>query len=137
MTEKLPKASISQWNSYFDIGDSTIRICGSNLSGGESVFINDELVSKKYNWTFKSSHQVYFEGKHYKITVELLSVIRPQIRIRVLHDGVLVDEDFIFPKDGKDMSTKTQIARGLSAALLAGVVTYILVKMLSTWLMGG
>lgn len=132
-TSKLDRkeSGISQWNSYFDIDDRTVHISGSNLTGYEYVYVDEELVSKKLNWTFKSSHKISIDNVIYQISIELLSVLQPQIKISVCKEGALVDEDYIFNQAHKN--SWKPFAIGM---FCGGIAMYLSYKLVSS-LIGG
>ena len=49
--------------SYFEWKGHDITVQISMLSGKEWVYVDDELVSQKSNWCFKSSHMIEIEGE--------------------------------------------------------------------------
>ena len=132
MTRKTTK--ITQWNSYFDLAEHTVRVSGSNLTGHEYVYLDDELVSKKLNWTFKSSHQITLNGQDYVIVIELLSVMTPQIRVQLVQGGQVIDEDYIFKNDG---SARRHSLAHFGVGLLGGFVGGYLTFKLLFWIFGG
>jgi hypothetical protein len=60
---------------YFQEGDDQIA-CFGNFTGKEEVYINDELVSSKRNFGFKSVHQFEIQARQYSV---IFDVINPLI----------------------------------------------------------
>ena len=117
--------NLSKWNSYFDVGKKTIRISGSNFTGYECVFINEKLVSQKRNWTFKSTHKIKLNDVDYEVAIELLSIFRPKINIKLIKDNIIIDEDFIFTKEADNNNDKTfKIILGLLLGASTSILTY-------------
>ena len=122
----------SMWNSYFDVGEDTIKVSGSHFTGYEYVYVNDQLVSKKLNWTFRSKHNVSVDGQSHEVLIELLSLLKPQIRIQVIKNGDAIDEDYIFKygESGKKQLSNVWISVGF--AFVTGMISYFLVS----WFIG-
>ncbi len=129
---KRNNSNLRQWNSYFDLDEHTIRVSGSNLSGREYVYIDDVLVTKKLNWTFKSVHSISLDGEHYEITIELLSILKPKIHITLCKEGNKVDEDFIFIRPQQEQNPVKQIAVTLILLGLGMICGY----QTASWLLG-
>jgi len=120
----------TSWNAYFDIGDDTIRVSGSYFSGRESIYVNEKKVSEKVNWTFKSQHKFSFAGSHYDVIIELLGIFNPQIRVQLLRQGDVIDEDYIFKNTADGKHQKLSFLISIVVFFLAGFASYWLVSYL-------
>ncbi|MFT5923702.1 MAG: hypothetical protein ACI9LE_000687 [Paraglaciecola sp.] len=58
---------------YFQADDNQIACFGSYFSGKEEVYINDELVSSKRNFGFKSVHELELEGTKYRVIYDIIN----------------------------------------------------------------
>ena len=69
---------------YFQQGDNQIACFGSYFSGKEEVYINDELVSSKRNFGFKSAHEFELEGSTYRVIYAVLNPFTGKIEFASL-----------------------------------------------------
>lgn len=119
---------LSHWYSYFDIGIHTVTISGSYLTGSESVYIDDNLVSKKTNWTFKSKHRVVIDEQSIDIVIELLELFKPQIRVQLYREDNLIDEDYLCEGKRNSANLTLSLLVSVSVAFISGVIFYFLGK---------
>jgi len=103
------KLGVTGWESYFDLGDDTIKVWGSSCSGLERVYLNNNLVSEKRNWRFSSSHKLQSAGHELEVKIIVVSILTGEIRLELWCDGELLDSD--------DLSMKQAVA-GTPLALL-------------------
>lgn len=64
---------------YFKAGDNQIACFGSFFTGKEDVYVNDELVSSKRNFGFKSAHEFEIEGVKYRVVYDLVNLITGKV----------------------------------------------------------
>lgn len=125
-------ASATNWTSYIDVGEHALRITGSNFTGSEYVYLDEKLVSKKVSWLLKSTHRVNIDGVQYSLVIELLSLLRPQISIKLMKGRKVIDEDLIsHVYGGKHNTVLTQFLVGLAVGGITGVLAYWLVTTLA------
>lgn len=119
---------LNHWYSYFDVGIHTVTVSGSYLTGSESIYIDDNLVSKKTNWTFKSKHKVVIDEQPIDIVIELLALFKPQIRVQLWKEDNLADEDYLCEDKRNSANLKLSLLVSISVAFISGIVFYILGK---------
>lgn len=69
---------------YFHEGDNQIACFGSFFSGKEEVYINDDLVSTKRNFGFKSIHEFELEGTKYSVIYDVVNAITGKVECSFL-----------------------------------------------------
>lgn len=79
--------------SYFDHDEYTITCIASMLSGMEQVYVNDQLVSEKRSFRFKSVHNFMLGEKQASIIVAVSSIFKGPYIIEFWLDGHKVDSD--------------------------------------------
>jgi hypothetical protein len=82
--------SKSGYKFYFQEGDNQIACFGSFFSGKEDVYINDDLVSTKRNFGFKSVHKFEFEGTKYSVIYELKNAISGKLDCSLLKGNMQI-----------------------------------------------
>lgn len=87
------KFSISGWESYFDLGDDTIKVWGSTHTGLERVYLNGQLVSEKRNWRFNSNHVFPLNGRQIEVKIIVVSMLSGKVRLEIWQDSELLDSD--------------------------------------------
>ncbi len=127
--------------SYFDLGEDSIRVETSILSGREWVYVNEKLVSNKLSWRFKTVHPLTVQGQTVEVIVKLSGRFRTAIQVELWVEGTLKDSD------EWDLRRMTGTAPGqkkswpLQATLLiiflSGIGWAFLGFKFATWLYGG
>lgn len=126
-TKQRTSLTLTQWHSYFDIGEHTIRVTGSNLTGSEHIYVDEHLVSKKLNWRFKSSHTFTIDEQSYTIVIELLQLLKPKIKVELCKDNAIIDHDFVFGPSQRGNSWLS-IGVGLACGFVTGMGMYYIVE---------
>lgn len=78
---------------FFDLADDCIRVESSFLTGMEQVFVNDELISKKLSWRFKSVHTFEWKGQTIEIKIRLSGRLLSSVVIEFWVNGEMKDSD--------------------------------------------
>lgn len=79
--------------SFFDIGEHVIRVEASYLTGKESVYVDDQLVSEKLTWRFSSEHNFELDGQAITVRIKVGNWLNWQVTITLLANDVEVDSD--------------------------------------------
>lgn len=79
--------------SFFDCGEHTIKVIASFTSGKEYVFVDDQLVSEKRSFRFKSEHTFVLDGQQAIIKVSIASLFRGSYLIEFWLEQQLIDSD--------------------------------------------
>jgi len=79
--------------SFFDCGEHTIKVIASFTSGKEYVYVDDQLVSEKRSFRYKSEHTFILDGKQAVIKVSIASILRGPYLIEFWLDQQLIDSD--------------------------------------------
>jgi len=92
--ENLPETSQASirkgfWFVFKD-GETTIRIWGASLSGKEKIYVNDALVSESRSQKRNSEHQFKIVNDQYKLTINVLSMLKGPIECKLYKNGVLL-----------------------------------------------
>jgi hypothetical protein len=117
--------------SYFELGEHNIRVEKSKESGREWVYVNEQLVSEKLSWRFKTVHSFTVQGQAVEVMVQLSGRFRGSLEIELWVDGVLKDSDeWDFRR--KSWSPMTAIL----FIFLSGIGWAFLGFKLATWLYG-
>jgi len=74
----------SGYNFYFQEGDNQIACFGSFFTGKEEVYIDDDLVSTKRSFGFKSVHQFELQGTQYRVIYDLINPITGKVECSLL-----------------------------------------------------
>lgn len=116
--------------SYFDVGDNTIKVDLSSFNSRESVYVNDVLVSKKYNLKLHAVHAFSIGNEAYEVRVSIASIFKGPINVALYRDGQQIDSDTydLFPTGKKNGFTYSLIS-GFGFGVGA-VVGFMLVKAL-------
>lgn len=75
---------------YFQEGDNQIACFGSFYSGKEDVYINDDLVSTKRNFGFKSVHRFELDGTKFSIVYHLKNLLSSRVDCSFLKENELI-----------------------------------------------
>lgn len=78
---------------YFDVDDATITVWGSNWTGREKVWVDDQLVSSKLSLRFTTEHLFENNGHQYRVLFHIVSVASGHVRIELFRDGEMIDFD--------------------------------------------
>lgn len=72
-------------------GVNNIQVWGSNLSGKEKVFLNDELVSEQRSVKMKNGHNFKDKnGQNYEVKFEMESLLKGSLVCRLKKDDTLL-----------------------------------------------
>lgn len=75
---------------YFDDNGLKITAFGSCLSGKEIVFVDDEIVSRRYSWRKNSTHSFKHNMDDYEIAYIVTSMARGELACTLKKNGVLL-----------------------------------------------
>jgi seryl-tRNA synthetase len=115
---------------FFDIEGHQIAANGV-MSGKESVYVNDELVSKKWSF-FGTKHYFKINNTDYLIDFEMASQFRGEVQCRLFKEGTLIATELkaFYNKDNKSNFWKV-----IFASFIVGFIfsfsTVFLIKWLS------
>ncbi len=87
--------SANQWQSFFDVGDHTIRFTASTLSGTERVYVDDQLVCQQLSWKLYSEHHFKLDSVPYVLKLFTISLLDYKFRLELHRAGQLIDSDDI------------------------------------------
>jgi hypothetical protein len=79
--------------SFFDLGEDCIRVESSFLTGQEQIFVNDELISKKLSWRFRSVHAFEMKGQNIEIRIRVSGILFSSVVIEFWVNGEMKDSD--------------------------------------------
>lgn len=65
---------------------------GSALTGRETVFVDDEIVSSQRSFSRRSTHQFVHDGHSYEVAFNMESIKTGKLVCRLTKDGQLVTE---------------------------------------------
>ena len=103
-------------NIEFVDGDNVIKFHGSAFSGMETVFFNDEEVSKSRHLTFSSRHLFTNKEHSYELDVLTKSMRSGVIELSLMKDSILISRKSTCFEKGGLLSWRT-----LGAAFLQGL----------------
>ncbi len=109
------------------VNDDTISVFCSGLTGKESVYFNDALVSDKYSWKLKTPHHFSMNGKSYTVNIQITSLNSGAISCQFYEEGILL------ATEEKGLTVKANnkwliLITSLFGAVLGYFVGYELVK---------
>jgi hypothetical protein len=93
---------------YFEDAGLKITAFGSGFSGKEIVYINDEIVSEKRNYRFKSTHYIQHNGARYKVSFEMKNMITGELICSLTKNNELLHTEskaYISNKNGSGYKT--------------------------------
>ena len=103
---------------YFDHEGNDISMHGSAWSGKETVYFNNKSVSSFRNVSKrKSEHSFNENGRVYKVTSNMKSILRGSLEVALYCDGVLVQTESV------TFATKGYFLKDLWKYLLVGAIT--------------
>ncbi len=77
----------------FADGNDEIEIHGSAISGKETVYYNEEIVSEKRSFGITSHHLFNRGGNDYKVTFTVTSLLRGAIECSLYRNGKLIGQE--------------------------------------------
>ncbi|WP_462146807.1 hypothetical protein [Pseudoalteromonas gelatinilytica] len=77
---------------YFQDGDNQIACFGHIMSGKEKIYVNDELVSEKRSFGFKSNHDFNYQGNAYAVKFEMQNILTGKVECSFYKAGKLVKQ---------------------------------------------
>jgi len=121
-----PRMSLAQWQSYFDVGDHTIRFTASTLSGTERVHVDEQLVCQQLSWKLYNEHHFKVDGSPYVLKLFTLSLLHQKFRLELHRAGQLIDSDDIAWGTHYNISGFAAMAFlfGLVGGMVAGYFLY-------------
>jgi hypothetical protein len=72
---------------YFNDGDIRITVFASALSGREAVFVNDDVVSVKRKFGFRSAHEFRHGASTYSVSITVSKMATAEITCALSKDG--------------------------------------------------
>lgn len=127
--------------SFFDIGDHVIRVEASYLTGKESVYVDDELISEKLTWRFTSEHKFELDGKQIAVRLKVGNLFTGPVSISLWVNGEEIDSDIwnmkrILKTSGSSQPWWKTILTIFALGLIGGVIGYFIGYALATALKG-
>jgi hypothetical protein len=89
------KLKASGSTTYFDVGDHVIEVFMSSFSGREIIRVDDQELSSRRNWHFRSDHEFELDGDAYLIRITIISLLKGQARVELQKNGAYLDHDEI------------------------------------------
>ncbi|MEC8225559.1 MAG: hypothetical protein VX010_05350, partial [Pseudomonadota bacterium] len=77
---------------YFQDGDNQIACFGHIMSGKEKIYVNDELVSEKRSFGFKSHHDFNYQGNAYAVDFAMQNILTGKLECSFYKTGKLVKQ---------------------------------------------
>lgn len=122
--------------SFFDVGAHSIQVRCSMLTGKEQVWLNDQLVSSRYSWRFRSVHRIDIDGEPFEVHIVLCSFLKGPLQISFWRAGQQIDCDEIsYDQIRQGMGLPAFIGSVLLFALGGAVVGFLLATAVN--LLGG
>lgn len=123
---------------YFEWQGHSITVQNSTLSGREWVYVDDQLVSQKLNFSHSSRHSFTLDGQQLEIRILVHSVFKGPIDIKLMSGGRCLDQDSfnyqqIMP-GGK--SFKRLVFDGFISGFIFGAVGMMVGYLIAAWLKG-
>jgi len=78
----------SGWWFYFVVQDHQITVHLSAWSGRERIWVDDQLVSKKFNFGFRSEHEFRASDTVFRVTAHPTSYMIAEIECKLVGDNV-------------------------------------------------
>ena len=127
--------------SFFDIGDHVIRVEASYLTGKESVYVDDKLISEKLTWRFTSEHKFELDGKQIAVRLKVGNLFTGPVSITLWVNGEEIDSDVwnmkrILKTTGSSQNWWKTILTIFVLGLIGGVIGYFIGGALATALKG-
>lgn len=77
---------------YFQDGDNQIACFGHIMSGKEQIYVNDELVSEKRSFGFKSHHDFNYQDTAYAVDFEMQNILTGKLECSFYKAGKLAKQ---------------------------------------------
>lgn len=127
--------------SFFDIGDHVIRVEASYLTGKESVYVDDKLVSEKLTWRFTSEHKFELDSKQISVRLKVGNLFTGPVSITLWVNDEEIDSDVwnmkrILKTTGSSQPWWKTILIIFALGLIGGVIGYFVGYALATALKG-
>jgi hypothetical protein len=118
---------------YFQQGDNQIACFGSFFSGKEEVYINDELVSSKRNFGFKSVHEFELEGIKYHVNYHIINQFTGRVECSFLkgRKAIATQSQSLFSENPK--AGASIVFWCLMVGFIFGVLGYTSAHLLFGW----
>jgi Ca2+-dependent lipid-binding protein len=92
------------WFIYQD-GGNLIQIWGSNVTGKEKVYLNNELVSERTSIKMQSEHQFTDQqGQNYEVKFEMESLLKGRLKCVIKRDETILRSFRVDYGKGKNFS---------------------------------
>lgn len=132
---KVAESSLSMKNGgnfYFDVRGQQVRVWFSCFSGGEKIYVNDELVSSKHSWRKMSTHHFKLQDENYTVKVGVRSwaeAFKGIYMAELYREKQLIDQDEVnllgTSKEKKPFTWQGLIKELLPFAIVGGVVGFL------------
>ena len=111
---------------FFEQGPNKIAIHGSSISGMETIYLNDEIVSKKRSYKFKSEHEFSIDGDIYSVVFKMTNWLRGELCCSLFKGAELITTE---TKAYYQKNNKLLIVSSLVCGLAAGFIfAYFAIK---------
>jgi hypothetical protein len=126
---QLDKKQVTVRNGYwffFEDDNNKIAMHGSAISGKETIYVNDEVVSETRNYRFKSEHLFKIKGVKYKVEFKVKNMLKGELVCRLFREDKLLKTETkaYFQKDNKTILI-TSLATGFITGL---VIAFVFLK---------
>jgi hypothetical protein len=111
---------------FFEDDGNKIAMHGSAISGKETIYVNDEVVSETRNYKFKSDHLFEINGVEYNVEFKMKSMLKGELLCSLYRENKLLttESKAYFQKDNK-----TILLTSLGAGFLVGLtIAFIFLK---------
>ena len=99
----------------------TLKAEGSYWTGREQVWLDGEVVSKKWNYRLSSSHRFMGNGENYKVTFKMKNIFTGKVEIAADRNDAL-----LFSETAQNYSGKMALLIFIMAALFGYALGYLL-----------
>ena len=79
------------FNFHFKVGKHDVHAWGSAKSGNEKLFLDGDLVSKKWSFTKTSVHRFRLDDVNYEVELRVVSLVTGELHCSLIKDGVHVE----------------------------------------------
>jgi len=118
---------------YFQLGDNQLACYGSYFAGKEEVYLNDDLISSKRSFGFKSTHAIDIDRKKYDISYQIVNPLSGKVTCSLLSDNRLILAQSQSLVSGNNKSVNNMLLRCFAVGFTAGVLGYIAGKYILAW----
>jgi hypothetical protein len=118
------EASIKNGNWFiYQDGGNLIQIWGSNATGKEKVYLNNELVSERTSIKMRSEHQFTDQqGQNYEVKFEMESLLKGRLKCVIKRDETILRTFRVDYGKGKNFSLTQFLLLILGSAIIGFLI---------------